>query len=315
MVEAIITHTDMDGVASAGVYLYLSGNPEHRLFFTEPYLLDRTLRKVLSAYYDKVLIFDLGVNPSIFNDVKSYLDQLVRNGSHVYWFDHHLWNSDWISDVESIGVKLYIDQSTCATGVVAKYVERRRADVDKDFLEKIVNGVCAGDLWRFDHWLGGYYLRLVRRRDRDDWRKHVVKTIASGRHWSSDFESKIIDHVESELSYLNERLQVHVKNHNGLKLAIAESNEIVENSFLASYLIGRFNADIAVLASMDGKLSFRSRGFNVRDLAVKLGGGGHMYASGAKIDIPWLIRLISRFNRKALLIYVGEIVSKAISKD
>lgn len=315
MVEAIVTHTDMDGAASAGVYLYLSGRPEHKLFFTEPYLLNRTIRKLLSGYYERVLIFDLGVNPSIFNDVKSHLHQLIKNGSEVYWFDHHVWDSSWINDVESMGVKLYIDHSTCATGVVAKYVDRRRRVIDYVFLDNVVNGVCAGDLWRFDHWLGGYYLRLVRRRDRDSWRKHVVETIASGNYWSVDFESKILSHIDSELSYLNEHLLVYLKDHKGLRIAIAESNENVENSFIASFLIGRFNADIAVLASMDGKLSFRSRGFNVRDLAVKLGGGGHPNASGAKIEIPWLVRLISRLNRKALYSYISGVVLEALEKN
>jgi len=78
----------------------------------------------------------------------------------------------------------------------------------------------------------------------------------------------------------------------------------VENSFLAAYLIGRYNADIAVLASIDGKLSFRSRSVNVREIALKMGGGGHMYAAGAKIEIPLVTRLLGRISRKAVLGYI-----------
>jgi len=54
----------------------------------------------------------------------------------------------------------------------------------------------------------------------------------------------------------------------------------------------------------DGKLSFRSRGVNVRDIALLLGGGGHLYASGAKIEIPFVTRLLGRISRKAILSYI-----------
>jgi oligoribonuclease NrnB/cAMP/cGMP phosphodiesterase (DHH superfamily) len=312
LVVAIVTHTDIDGVGAAGLYVYLTGASEYRLFFTEPFLLDRELRKVLSAYYEKVVIADLGVNPPIFSQVLEYLKVLRENGIPVVWYDHHVWDEEWVQRVKDVGVELIIDRSTCATGVVAKYTKPARNNVDWAFVNTLVEGICAGDLWRFDHWLGGFYIRLVRRRDTDSWRKSVVKAFASGKLFSEEFYEKIVEHVDRELRVLSGNLEVVVKNLNGINLAVAMNNEDIENSFLASHIIGRFDADVVVLVSIDGKLSFRSRHINVRELAVKLGGGGHPYAAGAKIEIPLLVRILSRFSRKVLLYYVSQRVSREL---
>ena len=304
MAVAIITHTDMDGAGAAGLYIYLSGIQNYKLFFTEPYLLNKTLARVLNANYERLVLLDIGINPSVYGEVVDYISRLRKRGVSIAWFDHHIWSEEWLRELRDLGVDIFNDKSTCATGVVAKYVEPRRNPVDSVFVSELVKGVCAGDLWRFDHWMGGYYLRLVRRIDSNTWRRNVVKTIAEGRLWSSEFDEKILTHVESELKVLSRGLSTLDKYVNGLKIVVAENNEEVENSFIAAFLIGRYNADIAVLASIDGKLSFRSRSVNVREIAVRMGGGGHVYASGAKIEVPLMVRLLGRIERKTVLSYV-----------
>lgn len=314
MVYAIVTHTDIDGVASAALYLYLNNNPEYRVFFTEPFMLYKALDKVASAYYERVAIFDLGINSRVYDLVLEYINLLRRSGIQVSWFDHHVWDSKWVNDIAGRGVELYLDHSTCATGVVAKYVRPIRANIDTVFVENLVKGVCAGDLWRFDHWLGGYYVRVVRRGDKDSWRKTVLKVLASGVLWSSEFNDKVVEHVDSELRYFTQNLRVVTGSVGGLKLAVAESNEYVENSFLASYLIGRLGADIVVLVSGDGKLSFRSRNFDVREVAHALGGGGHKYAAGAKISLPWWVKMLSKIKQDALLHYTMRLVARKVGE-
>lgn len=304
MAVAIITHTDMDGVGAAGLYIYLSGIQNYKLFFTEPYLLNKTLARLLNANYERLVLLDIGINPSVYSEVVDYISQLRKKGVSITWFDHHIWSEEWFRELRDLGVDIFNDKSTCATGVVAKYVEPRRNAVDSVFVSELVKGVCAGDLWRFDHWMGGYYLRLVRRIDSNTWRKNVVKTIAEGRLWSSEFDEKILTHVESELKVLSSGLSTLDKYVNGFRIVVAENNEEVENSFIAAFLIGRYSADIAVLASIDGRLSFRSRSVNVREIAVRMGGGGHVYASGAKIEVPLMVRLLGRIERKTVLSYV-----------
>ncbi|MEM4482098.1 MAG: DHHA1 domain-containing protein [Desulfurococcaceae archaeon] len=312
--HAIIAHTDIDGVAAAALYLYLTGAQEYRLFFTEPFLLHRALDRVSSAYYDQVVIVDLGINPLVYEKVLNYISLLRKHDIEVSWYDHHVWEDAWINDLTGLGVKLLLDRSTCATGVVANYAMPTRLSTENDFVRELVRGVCAGDLWTFDHWLGPYYIRLVRRGDKDPWRKHVVSVFTSGKYWSSEFESKVEEHISKELSVLSSKSSQNlvVRSVSGLKIVVAESSSEVENSFLASYMLGRLNADIVVLVADDGKLSFRSRGINIRDLALKLGGGGHLYASGAKVEIPRLIKLFTKISRKILLNYIAELVVRCI---
>lgn len=314
---AIITHNDIDGVASSALYIYLTGTREYRVYFTEPFLLNKTLSKIISAYYERVVIMDIGINPQVYDEILEYLKILRENNIPVYWYDHHVWEEKWMNDVKDKGIELYIDQSTCATGVVAKYVETTRRNIDQVFISELVNGVCAGDLWLFNHWLGPYYIRLVRRKDPDSWRKHVLSVLASGRYWSGEFDEKVLDHLEKELALFSDKngLKYVIKNINGLKIIVSESNVDVENSFLASYLIGRMNVDIAILATSDGKLSFRSKDIDVRNLALSLGGGGHMYASGAKIEIPWWIRTLSKVNKNAILNYIANLVISKLGKS
>ncbi|MEM4541809.1 MAG: DHHA1 domain-containing protein [Desulfurococcaceae archaeon] len=314
MVYAIVAHTDMDGVASAALYLYLNEVSDFHVFFSEPFLLHKTLSRTTSAYYEKVVIFDLGINPVSYTKVLEYIKLLREYSIPVTWFDHHIWEENWIRDMEKLGVELYIDRSTCTVGVVAKHLKPTRRAVDEHFVENLVRGVCAGDLWRFDHWLGGFYMRVVRRRDKDSWRKTVLKTLASGTLWSEDFNAKVEEHIDNELRCLSSDLSLIIRNINGVKLAVAESVELLENSFLASYIMGRYDVDIVVLASMDGKLSIRSRNIDVREVAYSLGGGGHMHAAGAKIRIPWWIKLLSRVNRNTLLHYVSRLIAQKLAQ-
>ena len=313
-VEAIITHGDMDGVAAAGLYLYLRGNPESVVYLTEPYNLHSTLNHAVSSRYERLVITDLGVNPSTYRELVEKLRAIRELGTGIVWYDHHVWNENWVKGVREIGVELHLDTSTCATGVVAKYTEPLR-QVDHEYVDQLVRGVCAGDLWRFDHWLGPYYIRLIRRRDKDSWKKRVLLYIASGQYWSSEFNSKVERHVDLELSLLSDKLVVYTKNiNNYYRVAVVEDEEIIDSSFIAPYVMGRYNANVVVVASSNGKISFRSRGVSVRDLAVRLGGGGHSYAAGAKIRIPWYIRLLSKIQRKLLLVYVANLITRELER-
>jgi nanoRNase/pAp phosphatase (c-di-AMP/oligoRNAs hydrolase) len=93
-----------------------------------------------------------------------------------------------------------------------------------------------------------------------------------------------------------------------VRVAIVEKIEKVENSLLAARVMGVAKADVAVVIDKSGKISLRSRGVNIRDLAVALGGGGHVQAAGAKIDVPLSIRIASVLRSKALVEYVVRVL-------
>ncbi len=310
----IVAHTDMDGVGSAAVYMYLRGEKPARIIYTEPYLLDKTfikLRRVTGA--ERIAVMDLGMNPSTYPVIRSVAEELAGRGVRVEWYDHHVWSEEWLRGLREAGVDLHVDRSTCGAGVVARYAERRREDIDEEFLNELVAGICAGDLWRFDHWRGPWYLRLVRRRDRDEWRNHVAETLSQGTPWTEEFTERVRERFERELVALGvvEKM-IRVYEENGVRVAVVPWRRDVDTSFSAALALGRTGADVAAVVSGDGRISLRSRGYNVREVAVLLGGGGHPRASGARVRLPLHLRLICLFTKGPCMEYAVRKLLEAI---
>ncbi|MEM1742205.1 MAG: DHHA1 domain-containing protein, partial [Desulfurococcaceae archaeon] len=124
---------------------------------------------------------------------------------------------------------------------------------------------------------------------------------------------KVIELFDKEINeYNNIEYNIELIDVNGLKIGFILNNEYIESSLLASYVLSKYSLDVAIVASIDGKLSIRSRKYNVRNLAYKLGGGGHIKASGAKVKIPIGIRIKGLVNKQTVLKHISKIVSNAI---
>ncbi|WP_440060312.1 DHH family phosphoesterase [Thermogladius sp. 4427co] len=307
---AIITHTDIDGVAGGGLYAYYDSEWPTLVYFTEPYRLSQLISSESGKLRNvgKIVIIDLGINPETYGGLLESISRLVKHGVVIEWFDHHLWEDKWMRDIRGLGVRLFLDTSTCATGVVYKYASRR--NTENPLFPELVQGVCAGDLWLFDHWRGGWYLRLIKRRDSDSWRLKVMKEIFKGRIWTESFTNRVERVFDEELKAYSTISPVAIREKGGVRLVASYDRDEIENSFLAAFLMSRYSAQVAVIVSKDGKVSLRSRGIDVRRIALELGGGGHMYASGFKIEIPWRVRFLSLLDDTAVLDYVlGKVVS------
>lgn len=313
----IVTHTDTDGVGAASIYIYYQAEEPMRILFTEPYLLEKTLKKLREIDNVSIIaLMDLGMNPNTYPVVRRELEKIVSRGAVVEWYDHHVWDNDWIKGLKDIGVKIYIDRSTCATGVVAKYAPRRNNDIDKGFVNELVAGICAGDLWRFDHWRGPWYHRLVKRNDDPKWRLYVVEKMSKGNVWCNEFTHKIIERIEMEINTFREiDKTIITKSFNGLGIVGVLRHPLIENSVVAAYAMGRTGTAVAVVVSKDGKVSLRSRGIDIRNVAVRLGGGGHPQAAGFKAKIPFLLRLKSFFNSRVVVEYVVDLLGKELCRE
>lgn len=311
----IVTHTDIDGVSASALYVYLQKNSYERIIYTEPYMLHKILNKLTSfKNIDKIVFTDLGINIGIFDRLLSVLNELVSRNISIEWYDHHVWNEEWFSKFSNIGIKLFLDRSTCAVGVVAKYAPRNR-DIDINFVEELVNSVCSADLFKFDHKLGPWFYRLVRRRNDIDWREYVFERISSGVLWCEEFSNTVVERFEKEIGeYNNVDKHIEVNDINGLRIGFVVNSEYIESSLLASYILSRYSLDVAIVSSIDGKLSIRSRRYNIRDLAYRLGGGGHFRAAGAKIKIPFSVRVKGLVNKQIVLKHVSQIVTEAINE-
>ncbi len=309
----IVTHTDMDGVAAAAIYIYYTASKPEKIIFAEPYNIEKKLKKLRNVSVEKIAIMDMGVNATNIHEVISIINELVSRGISIEWYDHHVWDQEWYNKLIEAGVKLFVDRSTCATGVVAKYYTPSRKDIDELFVKELVAGVCAGDLWTFDHWRGPWYMRLIRRSDSTNWRLHVLEKLSKGILWDSEFTENVIEKIDRELlSYNIIRDKIVQDTVDGIKIAVAPKHDGVETSFAAAYILGRLGADIACIVSKDGKMSLRSRRVNVREIAKLLGGGGHPRAAGAKIKIPLRVRVIDKFIEGTSERYVLKTIANTI---
>jgi len=288
----VITHTDLDGLSSAALILRYAGCID-RFYFAQPHQLYAVLNKVPNKAY--VYIADLGVNAPTLPKVIKHIQRIVMSGGRVKWFDHHVWDKEWVARIRNAGVDLYIDRNTCAAGVVAKYLGLEGKDV-----ETLVRATCSVDLWRFDSWLGNYLARYAGYRGGQDWKKHVVIKLSTFNGILDDEIKNIVEKaVSNELKVFSKAINraVPAKVGNIKIVAYFKGNEEHLTSYVANILLSRFQADIAVIVRYSS-VSFRSRTYNVRELAKALGGGGHPQAAGAPLKPPFYIRLLTLLGIK-----------------
>ena len=266
-----------------------------RIYFAQPHQLHAVLGKVPNKAH--VYIADLGLNNLIMDKVINQLRRIISSGGIVKWFDHHLWDEDWIKSVKSVGVELYVDRSTCAAGVVAKYL-----GVKGEGVNELVKAACSLDLWRFDFWLGSFLGKIVGFRGGSKWKEYVVRRLINFKgSLDDDLLAIVEEEVSKELRLFSQAIRkALVKNFKDIKLiGYFKGNEEHVTSYIAHILLSRFNADIAVICR-NASISLRSKRYNVRELAKILGGGGHPQAAGAPLRPPIYIRILSMLGLKRL---------------
>lgn len=314
----IITHTDLDGAGSAAAALiaYERKIEEATILFAEPYNIHEVIRDILDHVTkgDTLVLSDLGPNKTSINETVKLLENIVRTGVSVDWYDHHIWPEDWQESMKTIGVRLTINTSTCATGVVARYATQYNGKERDEYLEKLESAVCAADLWRWDHPLAPKLFRVADTRYGEgpvEWRRRLIEKFSNGILWDNEMEEKLSEYLNRELANFNKILaQTYVAKGECVVAATYKERGPPSNSFIGASLLSRYNSDIAVIVRNNGGLSLRSRSVNVQIIASALGGGGHPRAAGAKLNIPLIARLLGKVWRKSIPRYAARLVLK-----
>lgn len=305
---AVVTHTDLDGVAAAAIYHRIAGmvpGEDSVVVMTEPYRLHRALGSLRDV--GRVAIMDLGPNASTFNTIVKVLAELGTGGAVVEWYDHHRWEDEWIRALQDAGVKVFVDTSTCAAGVVAKYASKvYDVDVD-DFTRRLVSATCAADLWRWDDPLAPRLYRVVDRYKGargDEWKRKLIRGFFEGALWWPDLDEALEDYLRLEFRGFEKALRNTVRtSYRDCSFAVTLKDPGPPNaSILGNALIDRLGVDFVAIVRRRGRgISLRSRSVNVREIAYRLGGGGHPRAAGAPLDMPLLYRLLSILYPKVRL--------------
>ncbi len=284
----VVTHTDLDGVASAAILTRSLGGVD-KYVFAQPSSLPRVLSAVKCSGECEVYVCDLSPNGDSLDLILEAVRRLVGSGAGVWWFDHHVWDSSWIEAFRSAGVRLYQDTSTCSAGIVY-----RQLGSGDPVSERIARAACSLDLWVFDDWLGNFLARYVGNSGSENWKRRAVASLASGALLDEEVLRVVEDSVDRELKVLSEALRrCGVREVCGVRVVYHyKSVKDHVTSYIASLLMTRLGADVAVICRR-GSASLRSRGrVDVREIAKELGGGGHRSAAGFPLRPPWIHRLL-----------------------
>ncbi len=299
---AIVTHSDLDGLAAAALYTVLSNIEidKVRIVLSGPSQLHKDLWKLDKEDIDKVVIIDIGVNIVNYDDVLKVLRYLRERSIEIEWFDHHVWEAVWVEEIGKVAA-LVVDRSTCATGVVFESLHRKGNHEKASEIERFVAAVCAVDLWKFDRWEAPFLLRFVEYRDDYEWYNYVyevfVKSLRTGG--IDEIIEKVSDVVEE---YVDKELQVLsalcsesiVKELNGVWIGVYVRRCNIPNaSIVGNAMLSLCRLDIAAIVNPNlSRLSLRSWRCNVREIAFFLGGGGHPRAAGTNIRVNPLLRFL-----------------------
>lgn len=286
--RVIVTHTDLDGVASAAILTRSLGRVD-KYTFTQPQTLSKVLSTIKCPDECEVYICDLSPNSDGLGSLLSALGRLVKDGAKVWWLDHHVWDISWVEKVLDAGVRLSQDISTCSAGIVYK-----QFGFGDPLSERIAHAACSLDLWVFDDWLGNFLARYVGYSKSEDWRRRVVIKLATGSLLDREILEAVEDSADRELKILSEALKkCGVSDICGIKVVYYyKSVKDHITSYVAALLMSRFNADMAIICRK-GSVSLRSRGkVDVQRIAKKLGGGGHHNAAGFSLRPPWIYRVL-----------------------
>ncbi len=314
----IVTHTDLDGVGSAAAILRIMGLVDGgaTIIYAEPYNVDEKLGS-LSDHVgkgDRLVISDLGPNRDSFKQAIAHLKTIAGRGVEVEWYDHHIWDPVEEEAMRSAGARLFVDRSTCATGVVVRHATRIHGVNEDQVLRDLEAIVCAADLWRWDHPLAPKLVRVVGwngDEDRDEWRNRIAYKLASGVFWDGELEERLQSYIDEELSgYASIMRTIYVKDGKCRVAAAYKPRSPPASSYVGGMLQSRYQADVAVIIRPNGALSLRSKRVDVQVIARALGGGGHPRASGAKVHLPLWARILQLLYPKAYSRYAAGLVYK-----
>jgi len=327
----VFTHTDLDGVGAAAAYLLVRGLhvSDASISFVEPYNLAETLEQ----YYeyiengDTIAIMDLGQPGRYWGSTLEAINKLRRGNAVIEWYDHHVWEPSDVRRLSDLGVHVFVDRTTCATGVVVKYAQKLYGRPEKRiqyYLEELESSICAADLWRWDHPLAPKLFRVVSLHGAkgDARRRFILNKLVSMKLWDEELEELLVEYVDVELANYEKivRRTVLVEDNVCRIAGVVKPRGPPSNSFVGAYLLSRFSADIAVIIRENGGLSLRSRYVDVQKIARRLGGGGHPRAAGAKIELGLIDNILKRilpsfFTSRILKRILGEAITLSVCRQ
>ncbi|MEM2614188.1 MAG: DHHA1 domain-containing protein [Nitrososphaerota archaeon] len=279
----IITHNDADGIISAAS-VFLKHPEKFSLYFATPNLLKTVFCKCISKHEmeEKLFVLDLSPNKEALR-LASFFDD-------VTWIDHHIWDVSVSSPIKGIN-----DVNSPSTArICANYFQLSQnkifdwADeidrndvksVEGEYLRDLVDGI------KFVYGKG-FHLKF----------KHLATLLSKDPESIMNEENdKIVEKFREWLKEVENRVEREIKifNSNDKKIGLYTTNKAIPTRIVLKK-VKELGISLDVLAVLyyhiKGKNIFTKvelrtlNNFDVYEIAKRLGGGGHKYASGATVE-------------------------------
>ncbi len=311
MKNIIITHKDVDGIASGAIVLRTIGDA--RIRFASP----RSIANVLSRIPEgngEIYILDIAVNSSTLHEIAKELCRLKEGGRRIIWVDHHPWPKEAIELLSKYVDKLIVKPSPSAASLVKDIFAE-----DDLVCEMIAQIGDDADTGRYEMELSNEYYWAGRDPGR---RVYLLKTLAEGNFEDEKVKRWAEEQREKDRKLLDKMISEAIEirfTKSGKKYALIDLRpKGGPGTAIARELAKREGIDFSlVLYSCDGGFGlYRGKGdVRLKEICESYKGGGHEYACGGRLRFNFIERILcSIFGRRYRPRKVKDLIRKVEEK-
>lgn len=281
-----LTHNDFDAVGSDAIHRLAYGRENVYTIWASvgafPFLFEEITE--VPANGRTLSISDLALKNGMISSIRRAKD----NGWIINWRDHHRWTNEGRSEIENLIDSLTIATNQCACGICAQELLP-----NNPLAREIARVVCDYDLWhQADPRSQCLGVVLQRRKNRDYVRDLIMMGVFEDEYVRQEFSS-IMEEIEQVRVTCEKEMKIYDE---GAKIIITRMHGFPSET--AAYFRNKFNSDIEIFVTDNGKFSIRSKQPVSHLIAREFHGGGHPGASGGHFQFTWFDVLKLRLFKK-----------------
>jgi oligoribonuclease NrnB/cAMP/cGMP phosphodiesterase (DHH superfamily) len=283
-----IAHGDVDGMASAAIVKRARG--DSYVVFSGPRSVSKMLGMIRRKH--KIFIVDVAINPSALSEITRKLKRLKEKGSEITWIDHHPWTKEAI---ETIGryAEIHVKEEKSAARLVMEIL-----NPEDEVSRKIAEIADDADTAEYSMEIS----RLYRAGSRGSkLRKRIVDLMAEGKFMDEELEEKLKNSMEKEGKSRTEVNYQFLTTFSGKKFVLIDLRPSGgPGSVIAKELCLKEDFDFALVIFSCEKFSlYRCKGSeNLSKVCEEYEGGGHPYACGGRIKMPFYRKILCKILGK-----------------
>ncbi len=305
-VDGIVSHWDIDGIASAALVSYYYGIPFENIKLSSTNMIMKYIRELTSSGANHIFVLDLNLNTKLASDLIGFINKKRRSRSiGLTLVDHHEWSLDVINMLsESSRTITLVDNNMSCTAkiIIDKLLKNKQIRQEHLMLAEMaedddlfLNRIPLTSKWRLLLRWGDWTLRY---RTLESWIDGIIWP-----EWAEIEYEKA--HKEYDMLLENAVKTAETALVDGNKILFVYPDQKIHPGDLQAYIEKNQNTVYDLYVFVYGKgVSLRSDKFDVSQMARLLGGGGHKKAAGAIIGVSdknkikmKIINVFSKFKK------------------